>query len=359
MKIIYQDENVQVFEKPAGINSDDIERRAHRLDKDTSGVFLAAKNDETLEFLQKFDPEGIAARDLQECLLIQARSEKIKNTLVEKIIKNHWDNLLNMKCDTIAKSLSVPVYDIHAAISVISGFDPRPGQRFNKKVYFNEQISAFSDSAFHIQPDFYIYKDGNNYRIEPIGSYIDAGIYDHYYEKIENGDPLTVKDITNIVKIQKGRRKFSIAVHNRHKNIVNAIKSIVRFQKDFFNTGSTTSLRPLFDKDVAHEIELDRSTVGRIRKNKYVDTPHGIFELGFFFDKEGYDTLNGVKMASKGVKELISNIINFENKEKPFRDKKIADMLKYDHNIKIESRTVGKYREAMGILPARLRKWPC
>lgn len=314
---------------------------------------------ETVKLLQKFDPEGIAARDLQECLLIQAKSEEQKNTLVEKIIKNQWDNLLNRKCDIIAKNLSVPLYDVHAAISVISGFDPRPGQRFNNKVYFKGHFLPYNDSAFHIQPDFYIYKNGNNYRIDPIGSYIDARAYDYFYDKIESGNPLTVKDIEKFVKIRDGRRKFSIPVHNRHKNIVNFIKSILRFQKEFFNTGSMICLRPLIARSIANEINLDESTVRRIWKNKYVDTPHGIFELSFFFDKEGYDTHDGVKMASKVVKELIKNIVKSENKEKPVRDKKIADILNDNYNVKIEPRTVAKYREAMGILSARLRKWPC
>jgi RNA polymerase sigma-54 factor len=315
---------------------------------------------ETLKLIQKFDPAGVAAKDLQECLLIQAKTRKLKNSIVEEIIGNHWDTFLNLKCDVIAKSLSIPMYDVHAAILVISSFDPRPGQRFNKNVYFNEQISPYNDSAFHIRPDFFIYKDGNNnYSIEPKSAYIDAIISDYYYKKFENGDPLTLMDITVYLRKQKKIKKSIIAIHNRHKNIINAIKSIVRFQKDFFDTGLITKLSPLIARDVANKINLDESTIRRIRKNKYVDTPHGIFELAFFFDKEGYNTRNGVKMASKGVKELIKNMIESEHKEKPHRDRKIADILRNHHNIKIEVRTVGKYRKAMGILPARLRKWPC
>lgn len=314
---------------------------------------------ETLRLVQKFDPKGIAARDIQECLLIQAKSKKTKNTLVEKIIKNHWDNLLNMKCDAIAKSLSVPVYDIHAAIAIISNFNPRPGQRLNKNVYFNEQISTYNDSAFHIRPDFYIYSDGDEYRVEPEFDFIPAMLNQYYHEKIKRGDSLEVNEIRSLVNNLKRAKTRINQYYQRHKNIYLTIKCVVRFQKEFFDNGSTTSLRRLFDNDVANEINLDRSTVGRIRKNKYVDTPHGIFELGFFFDKEGYDIGDGVKMASKGVKELIKNIVKSEKKENPYRDKKIADILRDSHNIKIEPRTLVKYRMALGILPARLRKWPC
>jgi RNA polymerase sigma-54 factor len=93
---------------------------------------------ETLKLIQSFDPKGVAAKDLQECLLIQARSKNSENNLVENIIKNQWDNFLNRKCDAVAKNLCVPLYDVHAAISVVSSFDPRPGQRFNKKICFKE-----------------------------------------------------------------------------------------------------------------------------------------------------------------------------------------------------------------------------
>jgi RNA polymerase sigma-54 factor len=116
---------------------------------------------DTLKLIQNFDPEGVAAKDLQECLLIQVRSKRSEYkskrseyNLVEKIIKNHWDDFLNRQCDAIAKSLSVPLYDVHAAFSAVADFDPRPGQQFNKKIYFNEEISAYRDSVFHIKPDF-------------------------------------------------------------------------------------------------------------------------------------------------------------------------------------------------------------
>lgn len=309
---------------------------------------------DTLKLIQNFDPKGVAARDLQECLLIQARSKNSVNSLVEKIIKNQWDNFLNRKCDAIAKSLCATVYDVHAAISVVSRFDPRPGQRFNKKVYFNEETSVYNDSIFHIKPDFYVYKNGNGYRIEPEHFYIDGIISNYFYKKFENGVPLTQFDIDGYLK-----KALFIAIYNRHKNVYSTIKSIVHFQKDFFDSGSIVCLRPLIARDVAEEINLDESTVRRIRKNKYIDTPHGIFELEFFFDRVGFDTRDGRRIASKGVKELIKNIIKSENKQKPYSDQKIAEMLKEDHNIKIENRTVGKHRERLGLLSARFRKWPC
>jgi RNA polymerase sigma-54 factor len=160
---------------------------------------------------------------------------------------------------------------------------------------FNKQISSFNDSAFHIKPDFCVYKDGNNYKIDPEHFYIDAIINNYFYKKLENGVPLTQVDINKYKKIKDS----FIAIYNRHKNTYSTIKSIVHFQKDFFDSGSIVCLRPLIIRDVADEINLNETTVGLILKNKYVDTPHGIFELEFFFDRVGFDTRDGRRIASK------------------------------------------------------------
>lgn len=314
---------------------------------------------ETLKLIQKFDPKGVAARNLQECILIQVRSKRAKNNLVEKIIKYHWNDFLNKQCDVIVKSLSVPLYDVHAAYSVVSGFDPRPGQRFNKKVYFNGETSDYRDSVFHIKPDFYIYKNGNGYRIEPEHCHIDAIISEYFHRKFETGDPWMLRDIAGYLKSRENKRRFIEAIVNRHKNVISTIKSIIHFQRDFFDSGSLMSLKPLIARDVAEEINLDESTVRRIRKNKYVDTPHGIFKLEFFFDRKGFDMRDGKRIASEGVKELIQNIIESENKAKPYSDQQITDMLTNDYKLKIGRKTVSNYREAMGELDSRSRKWPC
>jgi len=178
---------------------------------------------------------------------------------------------------------------------------------------------------------------------------------DYLYKKLKKGVPLTQVDIDKHSKI----KNFFIAIYTRHKNTYSTIKSIVHFQKDFFDSGSILCLRPLNARDVAEKINLNESTVRRIRKNKYIDTPHGIFELEFFFDQVGFDTRDGRRIASKGVKQLIKNIIKSENKQKPYSDQKIAEILNEDHNIKIEIRTVGKHRKKLRLLSARFRKWPC
>ena len=202
-------------------------------------------------------------------------------------------------------------------------------------------------------------KMGNGYRIEPEHCHIDAIISAYFHRKFENGDPWMLRDITWYLKNRKNKKRFIEAIVNRHKNLVSTVKSIVHFQKDFFDSGSLMSLRPLLPRNVADEINLNEKTVRLILKNKYVDTPHGLFELKFFFDQVGYDMRDGKKIASKGVKEIIKNIIESENKAKPFSDQKLTDILRNDYTPKIELKTVRNYRKAMGVSNSRLRKWPC
>jgi RNA polymerase sigma-54 factor len=354
---------------------------------------------ETLRLIQNFDPVGVAARDIRECLLIHVRrsSKSLRGTIVETIIKNHWENVLHKRCDIIAKSLSVPLSDVHAALSVISEFDRRPGQRYNSKIYYEKQTAAYSDAAFHVEPELYISKDGDDYKIEPEHRYVLAVIGPYYHEKMnypeasldvsaagrllytrrkrggmdpcrfKRVDPLSLNDIRNLTKKLKQMKKpppssplfFIKSLYQRHTTIYRVTESIVRFQKDFFDTGSVARLKPLITRDVAEDIQMNESTVRRVTNNKYVETPHGVFELKFFFDKVSIDTIDGRKMASKAVKELIKDIIKSENKERPYSDQKITDVLRNDFMINVNLRTVTKYRESMGFLSSRDRKWPC
>ena len=319
---------------------------------------------ETLKLVQRFDPLGVAARDTRECLLIQVRrsSKRLRGSIVETIIKNHWDNLLHKRCDIIARSLSVPLSVVHAAVSVISELDPVPGQRYSNTMYYKNERAAYSAPAFHIEPELYISKDGDDYKIEPEHRYVSAMISPYYHEKFKRGDPLTLNDIQSLTKKLEKMKKpasFIKSLYQRHRTIYGVTKSIVRFQKDFFDTGSIVRLKPLIARDVAEDIQMNESTVRRACRNKYVETPHDVFELKFFFDKGSIDTMDGRKMASKAVKKLIKDIIKSEDKEKPYSDQKITDVLRNDFMIDVNLRTVTNYRKSVGFLSSRERKWPC
>ena len=133
-------------------------------------------------------------------------------------------------------------------------------------------------------------------------------------------------------------------------------KSLTKRQSKFFDTGALLSLKPLISREIAEDIQMTESTVNRARKNKYVDTPHGLLPLDFFFDKEGFETESGDKIATKGVKEAISKLMTSEDKGNPYTDEELAYLLESQYKVRVNRRTITKYREAMGFFPARLRK---
>ena len=321
------------------------------------GRYLPETVLKTLKSIQSFEPGGVSARDLRECLLIQAGLQHLRGSLVEIIIKNHLENIKNKKCDKIASALSVHLTDVHSAVSVIREMDPKPGKCFNRIT--GKYSFAFNYAALHIKPDIYVYKDGNDFRIEPENNYVPLRINRTYDKMLKANKNLSNEDRRYMEDKKKGAQFFIKSLEQRQKTIYRVTKSLIGLQREFFETGLITNLRPLISSDVAKDIQIDESTVRRTRKNKYMDTPHGLFEMNFFFDKDSFDTLDGRKVASKCIKELVRKIIESENKENPFRDQEIADILKTDYKIDVIRRTVLKYRDAMGFLSARLRRWPC
>jgi len=319
------------------------------------GKYQRETVEETLRLIQKFDPIGVAARDLKECLLIQARSRGFKDSLFETIIKAHLENVANKKCDQIAKSLSVPLSDVHSAVSVIRKLDPRPGQRYSNK------ISGYNLAAFHIKPEIVVHKDGDDYRVAHDINYKRVGISTYYHNKLTSDEGLMLADDERQdFKDKLESAKFLIkSLYERQKTVCRVTESVIRFQRESFDTGSITCLKPLISREVGEDIQIDERKVRRASTNKYIDAPHGVFKLKFFFDKIGIDTMDGGKVSSKSVKEIVKNIIKSENREKPYSDREITELLKSDFNINVNLRVVTKYRKAMDILPSRLRKWPC
>lgn len=312
---------------------------------------------ETLKIVQNFDPVGVAARDLKECLLIQARSKGLKGTIVETIIETHWDDLLHKRCGVIARSLSVPVSEVHAAISVISNFDPRPINRYYKN------ILGCDDAWLHIQPGVYVYKEGDNYKIEAEDRHTSKrnkilAIKKRVHNMLRS-DKVCTHDAKVFLQGDIERLEFRLkSIDRRHETIRRIGESIVRLQREYFETGSMARLRPLVAREVAEEVGLDESTVRRAYKNKYMQTPHGVFEFQFFFDKGGVSRIDGGQVSSKAVKELIRDIVQLEKQEKPYTDQEIAFELRTGFGIEADRRVIAKYRESIGISSATLRKWP-
>jgi len=295
-----------------------------------------------LKKLQEFDPPGICARNLSECLLIQIRQLGMDDPILENIVLHHIPDLENKRYKAIARDLGTDIETVSAAVALIKQLDPRPADGYN------------DDDQIYITPDVYVFMEGDDYSVRLNDDSVPPLYINNYYRKVVGrGDHIT-KEARSYLKERLRSAEWLIkSIRQRQKTIYSVTKSIVKFQRDFFDNG-ITHLKPLVLRDVAEDIEMHESTVSRVTTNKYAHTPHGIFELKFFFNSSiGRD--NGGSIASASVQEKIRRIIAEEDSKKPMSDNKIADALS-DAGIRIARRTVAKYREMMGVLPSGKRK---
>jgi len=297
-----------------------------------------------LKTVQSFDPPGIAARDLTECLLIQARLLDETNPLVEIIIRDHLKDLEMKNYPQIARKLKVEIDEVVQAVMVISNMDPKPGSAFQE-----EKVQT-------VIPDVYVYKSGDDYKIVLNDDGMPRLRISNFYREIMAGmDGGRDVDIgKRYIKERVQSATWLIkSIQQRQKTIYRVAESIVNHQRNFFEKG-INYLKPLVLRDIAMDVEMHESTISRVVTNKYMQTPAGLFELKYFFSS-GLSKGNGENIASKSVKEEIRKLIAEENPRKPLSDNEIVMMLKAS-GIKIARRTVAKYREMINILPSSRRK---
>lgn len=301
--------------------------------------------EKVLKMVQQFDPSGVAARNLQECLLIQAAATGDNRQLLEVIIRDHLKELELKNYVQIARRLKVPLGDVEAAVMLISKMDPRPGA-----VYSEEKIQT-------IIPDVYVVKSGDGYKIVLNDDGLPRLRISNFYREIMAGtggrsdeDEAGKKYIRE--KVQSATWLIK-SIQQRQKTIYKVAESIVKHQKDFFDKG-IKYLKPLVLRDVADDVEMHESTISRVVTNKYMHSHRGIFEMKYFFGSSVQKT-TGESIASKSVKEEIKNLVAGEDPKKPYSDFEIVSLLK-DKGIDIARRTVAKYREMIGILPSSKRK---
>ena len=305
-----------------------------------------------LDVLQGFEPMGVFARDLQECLLIQLERLHPRDKLARKIVEEHIPNLERKSYGKIARALSVSQDEVLDAARVIASLEPIPGRDFEV------------DDARYITPDIYIKYMGGEYVVVLNEDGLPKLKISSYYKReLSKGKQQSTGDKAGDKKqdevqdyIQdklRGAKWLIRSIYQRQSTIMKVTESILKFQRDFFDHG-VEHLRPLVLRDVADDIEMHESTVSRVTTNKYVHTPRGIFELKFFFNSS-ITKHDGEDLASEAVKAKIREIISNENPKKPFSDSKIVQILAKE-NIDIARRTVAKYREMMGILSSAKRK---
>jgi RNA polymerase sigma-54 factor len=314
-----------------------IEEIAHTFDVDLEEV------DRVLELIQSFDPPGVGARNLQECLLLQLRFRGEDDSLAATIIRSHFDEFKQKKYMEIARKLKVSVQDIQDQCKQIATLDPKPGL----EVVVEDPKYVIPDLVVEtVDGKYVVYlNDRNVPRLRVSQHY-----HDELMREVRNGDNAAREFINARLKSAKWLIQ---TIEQRRRTMVKVMECIVRKQRDFFDKG-TAFLRPLTLQQVASEIGMHESTVSRVTTNKYVQTPRGVFELKFFFSSS-LGTQDGGEVSAKSAKDQIRRIIEAESSRTPLSDQKIADMLKKD-GLNIARRTVAKYREQLNILPARMRK---
>lgn len=312
--------------------------------------------EQILYIIQDFEPIGVGARDLQECLLLQIESKNQsipEVALARKILKYHFDEFTRKHYDKIQARLNLSDDDLKDGIDEILKLNPKPGGSFH---------DPHNRVSYHIVPDFILdLTDGElilslNSRNVP-----DLKINREYSQMLEsyaaNKQNATrqEKEAVAFVKQKIDSAKWFIdAIKQRQNTLLFTMQAIIEYQEDFFRTGDETKLRPMILKDIAEETGLDISTISRVANSKYVQTNFGIFSLKFFFS-EGMQTDSGEEVSTKEIKKILQDCIEAEEKRKPLTDEKLMDILQ-EKGYPIARRTVAKYREQLGIPVARLRK---
>ena len=302
----------------------------------------ASSLEASLAKIQAFDPAGVAARDLRDCLRLQLDVLGIDDPLVRRIVEECLDQLQKRDLRGIARILGVPVEAVAAACRVIGHLEPWPGRAFG------------GEDPVYITPDIHVVKIGDEYHILLNEDGLPKlRINNLYRDVLQRGNGVE-KDTKEYVQGKVRSALWLIkSIHQRQRTIYKVMQSILKHQREFFDRG-INYLKPLNLRDVADDIEMHESTVSRVTSNKYVHAPQGIFELKYFFNSS-ISRIEGDAMASESVKERIRKIISAEDSRRPLSDQRIAEMLKAA-NIDIARRTVTKYREALNILSSTRRR---
>ncbi len=296
---------------------------------------------EAVQLLKTFDPAGIGAQSLEECLLLQLAAKGRRDTMAARIVRDHFDLLSRRRIPEIARKLGAHADDVQVAIEEIGTLDPAPGRRFAED---NNRI---------VVPDVTVEKDGDKWTISLNSDYIPRlRISNTYRELIAKGT--LSKEERDYLRERIRSGKFLInSIEQRQQTIERITREIIKVQEPFFENG-VSQLKPLTMTQIAEVVGVHETTVSRAIANKFIKTPHGVFDMKFFFTP-GYQADSGAAVSNKSVKEMIHEIITIEDRSKPSSDQEIVAKLQ-EKGINIARRTVAKYREELGLLPSNLRR---
>ena len=305
-----------------------------------------------LKVIQEFEPAGVGARDLRECLLLQIRNCK-KSPAVEnavKILKNHFNEFTNKHFQKIMTRMDISEEELKAAMAKILKLNPSPGGQID---------DSYTDQAQQIVPDFLLeYRNGELQLSMPRFSVPELKVNRKYADiliEAANSCEREKKEAAAFVKKKLDSAKWFVeAIKQRHNTLSSTMQAIVDYQKDYFIDGDETHLKPMVLKDIAEKTGFDISTISRVVNSKYIETHFGIYSLKYFFS-EGLENQEGEEISTRELKKALMDCVENENKRKPLTDDELVEKMT-EKGYKVARRTIAKYRDQLGIPKARLRK---
>ena len=298
--------------------------------------------EEMLQSVQGFDPPGVAARDLRESILIQLRQLGRTDSLTYEIAERFFDELVSHRWADVAREMSVKPVEVQTVADEIAKLDPKPGMKYSP------------DPERYIVPDLIVEKIDGEYMVFVNDTSLPRLRIARSYQSLAQNKALFKGENKEFVSRKLNSANWIIqAIEQRRQTMLKVMAFIVDRQRSFFENG-VQHLRPLTLREVADHIEMHESTVSRVTNEKFVQTPRGVFPLKYFFSS-GLATTSGEDISARSVRDKIQKLVDEENELKPLTDQKIVELLK-TNGVKIARRTVAKYRDQLGILPARMRK---
>jgi len=324
---------------------DDIEFRA--------GIKTNAEEvEEVLSIIQKFDPPGVGARDLRECLLLQLRAKTPSDTVNNAIaiLEDYFGEFCNKHYEKIMARLGLSDEELKKARKLIGKLNPNPGGQVD---------DSYNDQTQQIVPDFKLeYENGVFNLTMPRFSIPEIRVNKRYAELLQEAANSSPRERTEAAKFVKDKmdsaKWFVEALKQRHNTLYNTMKEILDFQKEYFIDGDETHLKPMVLKDIAERTGFDISTISRVVNSKWIETHFGIFPLKHFFS-EGLPNMDGVEVSTKELKNVLQELVDSEDKKNPLTDDQLVTKMN-EKGYKVARRTIAKYRDQLGIQKARLRR---
>lgn len=305
-----------------------------------------------LKLIQEFEPSGVGARDLRECLLIQLRALKQSDDVVnaERILTDWFREFTNKHFQKIMTKLGMSENEMKAAMARILKLNPSPGGQID---------DSYNDRAQQIVPDFILDMDNGELKLSmPRFSIPEIRINRKYAELLmdaANSSEKQKKEAAAFVKQKMDSAKWFVeALKQRHNTLLSTMQAIVDYQHDYFMTGDEANLRPMVLKDIAAITGFDISTISRVVNSKYIETHFGIFPLKYFFS-EGLENKDGEEVSTRELKKVLQECVENEDKHKPLTDDQLVTLMN-EKGYKVARRTIAKYRDQLGIPKARMRK---